>query len=63
MIFSIFSILDILFVFLLSKQNISLFFISPILNLFPIPLPICIEIAPFPLVFHGMLGFNLTNFG
>ena len=29
----------------------------------PFPLPICKDIAPFPLVFQGILGFNLTNLG
>jgi hypothetical protein len=37
--------------------------ISPILFLFPPPKPIFKDIAPLPLVFQGIFGFNLTRRG
>ena len=47
----------------LKKENISLLSISPIFIFSPSPLPMFIEIAPFPLVFHGILGLSLTSRG
>ena len=45
------------------KQKISVLSISPILFLYPAPIPILIDIAPLPLVFQGIFGFNLTSLG
>ena len=41
----------------------SLFPISPIFSLVPIPLPKTRDKAPLPLVFQGTFGFNLTSLG
>ena len=40
-----------------------MFPIVPILYFLPFPFPICKDIAPFPLVFQGIFGFNLTSLG
>lgn len=36
--------------------------INPLI-FFGLPFSTCIETAPFPLVFQGILGFNLTSLG
>jgi hypothetical protein len=47
----------------LLQQKISLLLISPILVFLPLLFPTLKHIAPFPRVFQGIFGFNLTNLG